>query len=102
MGGGRPGWGSTGGGEAIPGSLGGVTYVACLARHLQGKFYARSGIPEYLRLAIKPLVDAVMRGDDPIQSELTFGRHTPGLESMSIGDVNYVTGCALDPLTCLL
>ena len=64
--------------------------------------YPFSGIPEYLRLAIKPLVDAVMRGDDPIQSELTFGRHTPGLESMSIGDVNYVTGCALDPLTCLL
>ena len=67
-----------------------------------GKFYARSGIPEYMRLLVKPLVDAVMRGTDPDANELRFGRHTPEFNAVGLADVNYINGCLLDPLTCLL
>ena len=40
-----------------------------------GKFYPRSGIPEYLRFATKPLVDAVMAGE--AGNSASFGHHTP-------------------------
>jgi len=66
------------------------------------KNYPRSGIPEYLRFASKPLVDAVMSGQDLTHDgESIFAHHTPSLNSLSIADVNYIVGCALNPMTCL-
>jgi hypothetical protein len=67
-----------------------------------GKNYPLSGIPEYLRLAAKPLVDAVMQNDDAVfNGENAFAHHTVSLNSLSIADVNYIAQCALHPLTCL-
>jgi hypothetical protein len=43
------------------------------------QFYPRSGIPEYLRLLAKPLVDDIMQGDPYAKYE--FGHHTPGESS---------------------
>mgnify|MGYP006883397917 CR=1 FL=1 len=40
-----------------------------------GKFYPRSGIPEYLRLLVKPLVDGIMNGMYPE----SLAHHTPGM-----------------------
>lgn len=62
-----------------------------------GKYYARSGIPEYLRFLAKPLVDGIM-----LQTENTagYGHHTPSLNGASIADVNYIVGCIVDPASC--
>ena len=49
--------------------------------------YPRSGIPEYLRQLVKPLVDAVIvAGDDPIahlENVEKFAHHTPSLNGRS-------------------
>ena len=67
-----------------------------------GKGYPLSGIPEYLRLASKPLVDAVMSGENTVvNGDSVFAHHTSSLKSLTIADVNYITNCALNPLTCL-
>ena len=77
-------------------------YFMQIVAYETGKDYPLSGIPEYLRLAAKPLVDAVMRRDDPtINGENIFAHHTPSLNSLSIADVNYIAQCALHPLTCV-
>jgi CubicO group peptidase (beta-lactamase class C family) len=77
-------------------------YYMQIVAYETGDNYPLSGIPEYLRLAAKPLVDAVMRKDDPtINGENVFAHHTPSLNSLSIADVNYIAQCALHPLTCL-
>ena len=62
-----------------------------------GDNYPRSGIPEYLRLLIKPIVDAIARGED-----LSFaaGHHKPELLGLSLADVNYIAGCYTDPKSC--
>jgi CubicO group peptidase (beta-lactamase class C family) len=77
-------------------------YYMQVVAYETGKNYPLSGIPEYLRLAAKPLVDAVMRQDDHVvNGENIFSHHTPSLNSLSIADVNYIAQCALHPLTCL-
>jgi hypothetical protein len=67
--------------------------------------YARSGIPEYLRQLVKPLVDAVIvGGDDPVanvENHLKFGHHTPALNGLGLADINYIVGCYADPESCL-
>jgi len=64
-----------------------------------GIYYARSGIPEYLRLAAKPLVDAIMSNDPNTKSE--FEHHTVPFNSLSLVDINYVAGCYANPSSCL-
>jgi CubicO group peptidase (beta-lactamase class C family) len=60
--------------------------------------YALSGIPEYLAVAIKPHIDAIMSGEslDPME----FNFHTPKYLSMTVADVNYCVNCKLNPKSC--
>lgn len=60
--------------------------------------YPLSGIPEYLAVAIKSVVDAIMSEHPPNPSD--YGYHTPEYFSMSVADVNYCLGCKLHPETC--
>ena len=77
-------------------------YYMQIVAYEHGQNYPLSGIPEYLRIAAKPLVDAVMSNQDiHYEGESSFAHHTPSLNSLSIADVNYIVGCALHPLTCL-
>lgn len=64
-----------------------------------GKFYPRSGIPEYLRFAIKPLVDAIMSGDTYVS--YTASHHYPEFQSLTLSDVNYIAKCYTDPSACI-
>ena len=64
-----------------------------------GAFYPRSGIPEYLRFLVKPLVDAVMEGER--LTRLTFAHHTPRFNGLSLADVNYIGLCILKPEQCM-
>lgn len=61
--------------------------------------YPLSGIPEYLAVAMKPVVEAIMSGNPPDASD--FGFHTPRYLSLSVADVNYCLNCRLHPLSCL-
>eukprot|EP00440_Ansanella_granifera_P054867 gb/GFBE01059477.1/.p1 GENE.gb/GFBE01059477.1/~~gb/GFBE01059477.1/.p1 ORF type:complete len:444 (+),score=90.86 gb/GFBE01059477.1/:1-1332(+) len=61
--------------------------------------YPLSGIPEYLAVAIKPHIDAIMSGavsTDPME-QLT---HNPHFLSLSVADVNYCANCKLHPKSC--
>lgn len=62
-----------------------------------GQFYPRSGIPEYLGLAVKPLVDAIMRGEN---ITTTAPHHGTEFLALAMVDVNYCIGCYAKPLTC--
>merc|ERR1711972_317175 len=65
--------------------------------------YPLSGIPEYLAVAIKPVVDAIIRGDpgtDAHSGSYGLGGHYPGFLSMSVADVNYCVDCKLHPEHC--
>lgn len=60
--------------------------------------YPLSGIPEYLAVAIKPHVDAIMSASPPDPSEhLT---HSAQLLSLGVADVNYCLNCVLHPKSC--
>eukprot|EP00428_Durinskia_dybowskii_P013702 CAMPEP_0170214306 /NCGR_PEP_ID=MMETSP0116_2-20130129/6783_1 /TAXON_ID=400756 /ORGANISM="Durinskia baltica, Strain CSIRO CS-38" /LENGTH=460 /DNA_ID=CAMNT_0010464869 /DNA_START=67 /DNA_END=1449 /DNA_ORIENTATION=- len=60
--------------------------------------YPLSGIPEYLAVAIKPHVDAIMAKHSPdAMKHLT---HSPGLLSLTIADINYCLNCVLHPKEC--
>ena len=50
-------------------------YYMQVVAYEAGQYYPRSGIPEYLRLAAKPLVDAIIEGNHG-ESE-KFAHHTP-------------------------
>ena len=74
-------------------------YYFELVAYENGKVgYPRSGIPEYLRLLAKPLVDATMRGE--AGREWTFGHHTEEYNALSLVDVNYITNCYIHPEEC--
>ncbi len=73
-------------------------YMQIVAYQTGRKDYPRSGIPEYLRLLAKPLVDAAIQGKDA-EAE-AFGHHSPRLNSLSIADLNYVADCFLHPNHC--
>lgn len=63
-----------------------------------GESYPLSGIPEYLAVAIKPHVDAIMSGEaTPSMKHLS---HDPAFLSLSIADVNYCLNCRLHPESC--
>ena len=60
--------------------------------------YPLSGIPEYLAVAMKKHVDAILSPNPPPAS--AHLHHTPTLLSLSIADVNYITDCKLHPKNC--
>mmetsp|Transcript_40160 Transcript_40160/g.93996 ORF Transcript_40160/g.93996 Transcript_40160/m.93996 type:complete len:437 (-) Transcript_40160:45-1355(-) len=62
-------------------------------------FYPLSGIPEYLAVAIKPHVDAIMTKSvsaNPMEQM----SHNPQFLSLSLSDVNYCLNCKLHPQSC--
>ena len=63
-----------------------------------GKFYARSGIPEYLRLLVKPLVEATMADEKELYEKLST--RFPRFEALTLSDINYIGGCFTDPESC--
>jgi len=60
--------------------------------------YPLSGIPEYLAVAIKPHIDAIMSGEAIDPAEFSF--HTPKYLSLSVADVNYCVNCKVNPKSC--
>ena len=63
-----------------------------------GVHYPRSGIPEYLRQVLKPLVDAVLAGRNVSGSA---GHHEPAFTGLTLADVNYIALCYAHPARCL-
>ena len=57
--------------------------------------YALSGIPEYLAVATKPHVEAILAGRTPAAEH---AHHD--MLSLSVADVNYVVDCKLHPKHC--
>lgn len=60
--------------------------------------YPLSGIPEYLAVAIKPHIDAIMGSSSPDPYEEKT--HSPRFLSLSVADVNYCLDCKLHPEKC--
>ena len=60
--------------------------------------YPLSGIPEYLAVALKPHVDAIL-SDNPPDSDAHL-HYTPSLFSLGLADVNYCLDCKLYPDHC--
>jgi len=60
--------------------------------------YPLSGIPEYLAVAIKPHIDAIVSGQATNPQEALT--HSPRYLSMSVADVNYCVNCKLNPKAC--
>lgn len=60
--------------------------------------YALSGIPEYLAIAIKSVVDDILSPEP--SNPMSYLYHTPEHLSLSVADVNYCLGCKLHPETC--
>lgn len=61
-------------------------------------YYPLSGIPEYVAVAIKPVVDAIISDDQAVQYDAAH--HAPPYLSMSVADVNYCVDCKLHPSRC--
>eukprot|EP00656_Telonema_subtile_P057366 TRINITY_DN9412_c0_g1_i3.p1 TRINITY_DN9412_c0_g1~~TRINITY_DN9412_c0_g1_i3.p1 ORF type:complete len:182 (-),score=52.81 TRINITY_DN9412_c0_g1_i3:275-820(-) len=60
--------------------------------------YPLSGIPEYLAVAIKPHIDAILSAQPPAAEEHLH--YNPQFMSLGVADVNYCLGCKLDPKSC--
>lgn len=71
-------------------------YLQIVAFESEGS-YPFSGIPEYLGSAIKPVVDAIMTGEDVSN---TAYHHNVGFNALGMTDVNYIMGCYADPKSC--
>jgi CubicO group peptidase (beta-lactamase class C family) len=74
-------------------------YFMQISAYETGKYYPRSGIPEYLRLLIKPLVDHIITSDDPLAGQ-EFEHHTTAYNALSLVDVNYIVNCYVNPKSC--
>ena len=61
--------------------------------------YPLSGIPEYLAVAIKKHVDAILSPSPPDNG--AHFHYTPSLLSLGVADVNYILDCKLHPMHCL-
>jgi len=61
--------------------------------------YPLSGIPEYLAVAIKPHVEAILSEHPP--SVMEHQHHSPRMLSMDVADVNYMLNCKLHPEACM-
>lgn len=75
-----------------------IGYYFELVAYETDQFYPRSGIPEYLAVTVKPLIDAIMLGQD---ISGTGTHHTPSFNAMSLTDVNYIMGCYVEPQKCM-
>jgi len=79
-------------------------YYMEIVAYETNEYYPRSGIPEYLRLLVKPMVDAILREDGRRRDDKAVGRllshHTPQFNALTMVDVNYITGCFINPDTC--
>lgn len=71
-------------------------YMEIVAYEANATFYPRSGIPEYLRFLVKPLVDAALAGE----SGATFAHHSDAQAGLSLADVNYIVDCYINPEHC--
>lgn len=60
--------------------------------------YPLSGIPEYLAVAIKPHIDAIMSSNPPDPEEHLH--YTPRFMTLGVADVNYCLDCKLHPENC--
>ena len=60
--------------------------------------YALSGIPEYLAVAAKPHVEAILAGKTGPTAAAEHAHHD--MLSLSVADVNYVVDCKLHPKHC--
>jgi hypothetical protein len=60
--------------------------------------YPLSGIPEYLAVAIKPHVDAILSARPP-PAEAHY-HYNPEFMSLGVADVNYCLDCRLHPENC--
>lgn len=72
-------------------------YMELVAFEHTNVTYPRSGIPEYLVQLVKPVVDAIMRGEDVTY---TSGHATPEFMGLTLADVNYVSLCYMYPKYC--
>ena len=72
-------------------------YMEIVAYESSNKTYPRSGIPEYLRLLVKPLVDAAIAGEKGYD----FSHHGPKQTGLTLADVNYIADCYVHPEHCL-
>eukprot|EP00947_MAST-08B_sp_MAST-8B-sp1_P005279 g5279.t1 len=73
-------------------------YMEIVAFEAGKKFYPRSGIPEYLRFLVKPIVDAIMKGEPDVDSKA--GHHYVPFNGLGLADVNYIVGCYVNPGSC--
>ena len=71
-------------------------YMEIVAFEASKRDYPRSGIPEYLRLLVKPLADAAIAGEGGYD----FAHHGPAQKGLTLADVNYVADCYLHPEHC--
>lgn len=62
--------------------------------------YPLSGIPEYLALAIKPHVDAIMAPGSLRPAAEEHLHYTPQFMSLGVADVNYCLNCVKHPDQC--
>jgi len=63
-----------------------------------GPSYPLSGIPEYLAVAIKPHIDAIITQEEKYPNEDLS--HSPQFLSLGVADVNYCLNCVLNPKQC--
>jgi len=68
-------------------------YWAQVVAYEHGASYPRSGIPEYLRVLIKPWIDLIIQGKD------TYWNHDQ-LKTLSMDALDYINDCFFHPEHC--
>jgi len=71
-------------------------YYMQIVAYEHGEREPYSGIPEYLRFVVKPIVDAILADEADVRSMMASHAY-PGL---SLADVNYIMSCYVDPSSC--
>lgn len=71
-------------------------YWAQVVAYEHGMAYPRSGIPEYLRVLMKPYIDLIVRGKDPYDA-----KNADSLKTLSMDALDYVNDCYFHPAHCL-
>ena len=68
-------------------------YWAQVVAYEHGASYPRSGIPEYLRVLIKPYIDLIVQGKSLYENH-------ESLKSLSMDALDYVNDCYFHPEHC--
>lgn len=68
-------------------------YWATIVAYEHGASYPRSGIPEYLRVLIKPYIDLIVQGK-------ALDEHQDSLKAFSMDALDYVNDCYFHPEHC--